>query len=164
MTSNNTTTSEQTAKREIDKEREIQAIFAKADEIKETTIAFDEQDRLTFENEMTKLIPDGEIDSPEEKYELFYKAIEKFLRENLPKGDKFKEIRSLIREEKNVFLTRGHRLDAKGLRHADSRMSYNKDMKELVTILARWEYRGGTLYELYLQLRQLNQSKGYPLK
>ena len=99
--------------------------------------------------------------NPSEKYELYYKVVNKILRDHLPKGKENEEARSYIYEEKNTFLTRGHRIDGSGLRHADGRMGYNADMKELIDILVEWSSANGTMFDLYARLRDLNESKGY---
>lgn len=58
-------------------------------------------------------------------------------------------------------MTRGHRKDDKGLRHADSRMSYNADLKALVDIVVDWASTNRNAFSLYVKLRDLNKSMGY---
>lgn len=158
-------TAEQIRKRqqEEEKEREIRSILLKADDNKEEAVTFDEEDRLAFKNEVEGML-DTPIDDPKEKYELYYHVIDKVLRERLPKGKDNETARNYIYEEKNTFLTRGNRKDAKGIRHADSRMGYNPDMRELAEAVTDWALSQGTMFDLYTKLRELNKSKGYPLE
>ena len=92
---------------------------------------------------------------------LYYNVVNRLLRKYLPKGDTYKDARDLIYEEKNTFLTRGHRKDAQGIRGADGRMSYISDINELVNIITEWISNKGTMFDLYTQIRDLNISKGY---
>ena len=64
-------------------------------------------------------------------------------------------------KKKNTYLTRGRRKDDKGLRHADSRMSYNADLKALVDIVVDWASTNRNPFSLYVKLRDLNKSMGY---
>lgn len=150
-------------KNEDAKEIEMRAILMKADEDKaDNEIVFDDDDNISFKNEIDEML-DVKIDDPKEKYEFYYHVIDKLLRKHLPRGKENKSARDLIFEEKNTFLTRGHRKDVKGIRHADSRMSYNQDVKECAKIVIDWVFSKGTMYDLYERLRDLNKSKGYPL-
>ena len=63
-------------------------------------------------------------------------------------------------KKKNTYLTRGRRKDDKGLRHADSRMSYNADLKALVDIVVDWASTNRNPFSLYVKLRDLNKSMG----
>lgn len=141
-------------------EREREMILMKADEIKEQTFDFDFDGQLGLKSEIEEMML-GEIDDPEKKYHAYYNLINKLVRNNLPKDEHFKEARDLIYEEKNTFLTRGHRVDEHGVRGADGRMAYTEDMHEFVNIVTEWISSKGTIYELYIKLRDLNVSKGY---
>ena len=140
-------------------EQEREAIMLKADEAKEETFFFDDAGKIAIKNEIADLLL-GEIDNPEKKYDLYYNAIDRVLRKYLPKGNKFKELRELIYEEKNTFLT-GHRLDKNNRRHADGRMTPTPIMEELVNIIAEWIGNQGTPVELYIKLRDENKKRGY---
>lgn len=148
----------------IEKEREQEnervAILMKADEIKEETFDFDFNGQTELKNEIEDLVLE-QIDDPEAKFELYYKVVNRLLRKYLPKGEENKKARDLIYEEKNTFLTRGHRKDERGLRGADGRMSYIPDINLLVDVLTEWISSKGTTFELYTKLRDLNVSKGY---
>lgn len=74
---------------------------------------------------------------------------------------KYKTARDLIYDEKNTFLTRGHRKNEQGIRGADGRMAYINDINDLINIITKWISNKGTMYDLYSQLRDLNKSKGY---
>lgn len=152
----------QIEKIEQEKQQEIERrlILMKANEIKEETFSFDLNNEIILKKEIADLTLES-IDNPEEKYELYYKVINKLLRKYLPKGDQFKKARNIIYEEKNTFLTRGHRKDKTGIRGADSRMSYITELDQFINIITDWISTKGTLFDLYTKLRELNISKGY---
>ena len=132
----------------------------KASESKEESLFFAENGDIEIRNEIESLL-DQQIDDPDEKYELYYNVINKVLRDYLPKGKENESARNIIYEEKNTYLTRGRRKDNKGLRHADSRMSYNADLKALVDIVVDWASTNRNPFSLYVKLRDLNKSMGY---
>lgn len=146
--------------KEHDKELERAAILMKADEIKEETFDFDINGQVEFKNELADIILE-QIDDPEAKYNLYYNVVNRLLRKYLPKGNYYKEARDLIYEEKNIFLTRGHRKNEKGIRGADGRMSYVADINELINVITEWISNKGTMFDLYTQMRDLNIDKGY---
>ncbi len=146
--------------REQEKEAERIAILMKADEIKGETFDLGFNGQVELKNELTDLVLE-QIDDPEAKYNLYYNVIHKLLRKHLPRGDKYKDARDYIYEECNVFMTKGHRKDKRGIRGADGRMSYIPDMNELVNIITEWIASKGTMYDLYNRLKELNIKKGY---
>ena len=127
---------------------------------KQESLFFAENGDIEIRNEIESLL-DQQIDDPDEKYELYYNIINKVLRDYLPKGKENESARNIIYEEKNTYLTRGRRKDDKGLRHADSRMSYNADLKALVDIVVDWASTNRNPFSLYVKLRDLNKSMGY---
>ena len=147
-------------KKKLAQEVEEQSILMEADKIKEEILQIDTEGNIELKNETGNLLS-GQIDDPEAKYQLYYHVINKLLQKHLPKGKKFAKIRHLIYEEKNAFLTRGHRKDEKGRRGADGRMSYISDIESFITILTEWITSQGTTFELYTKLLDLNVSKGY---
>lgn len=146
--------------KEQEQEAERASILMRADEIKEETFDFDMDGQIELKNELADMMLE-QIDDPEAKYELYYNVVNRLLRKHLPKGEKYKTARDLIYEEKNSFLTRGHRKNEQGIRGADSRMAYIKDINDLINIITKWISNKGTMYDLYSQLRDLNKSKGY---
>ena len=157
-------TQEALSKLELEKthaqEREREAILMKADETKEQTFDFSVDGQLELKSEIADMVLE-EIDDPEAKYALYYKVINRLILKHLPKGQDAEEARKLIYEEKNTFLTRGHRVGENGIRGADGRMAYTDDMHEFVNIITEWITTKGTVYGLYIKLRDLNVSKGY---
>ena len=146
-----------------DREMEIAEILMKADEIKEETFDFGIDGQIELKNEIADLVLE-QMDDPEAKYNLYYNVLNRLLRKYLPKGEENKDARDLIYEEKNVFLTRGHHKDEKGIRGADGRMAYAPDIQDLINLITQWISNKGTVYELYIQLKDLNISKGYSEK
>lgn len=160
-------TQEELKQQELEKasaeEREREMILMQADEIKELTFDFTIDGQLELKSEMADMILEG-IDDPEAKYDIYYNAIQRLLIKHLPKGAEHKSARDLIYEEKNTYMTRGHRKNEKGIRGADGRMSYIEDMHEIVNIVTEWITTRSTMYDLYIKLRDLNISKGYGVR
>jgi hypothetical protein len=75
-------------------------------------------------------------------------------------GKQYKAVRDFIFEEKNTFLTRGHRKNKFGIRGADSLMGYKEDVEKMLEIIIDWILKKGDMYSLYSILRELNISKG----
>lgn len=147
-----------------EREIEIRSILMKADEDKtETLVMGNDYEQISFKSEVDSML-DVPIDDPQKKYELYYNVISKLLLTHLPKGKEYEKARIFIYDERATFLTRGHRKDARGIRHADSRMGYNPDMKEFARIVVEWVFQKGTMFDLYTKLRELNKSKGYPME
>lgn len=146
--------------KEQEQEAERASILMKADEIKEETFDFDMDGQIELKSELADMMLE-QIDDPEAKYELYYNVVNRLLRKHLPKGEKYKPARDFIYEEKNTFLTRGHRKNEQGIRGADGRMAYINDINDLINIITKWISNKGTMYDLYSQLRDLNRSKGY---
>ena len=155
-----TAQAEELARKQREQEMERAAILMSADEIKEETLDFGIDGKIELKNEIADLILE-QIDDPEEKYNLYYNVVNRLLRKYLPKGDANKEARDLIYEEKNIFLTRGHRKDARGIRGADGRMGYIPDMTEFINVITEWITSRGTMFDLYSKIRGLNIAKGY---
>lgn len=146
--------------RDREQERERENILMQADEIKEETFDFTVDGQIVVKNEIAEMFLD-QIDDPEEKYHLYYNVVTRLLKKHLPKGEQNKVARNLVYEEKNTFLTRGHRKDDRGIRGADSRMAYSPDMADLINIITEWISTKGGMFQLYTKIRDLNISKGY---
>jgi len=141
-------------------ELEREAILMKADEIKEETFTFDINGQIALKNEIADMILE-QMDDPEAKYNLYYNVVSRLIKKHLPKGQANKAARNLIYEEKNTFLTRGHRKDEKGIRGADGRMAYISDIHDLINIVTTWISSKGTMFDLYIKIRDLNIEKGF---
>src|SRR5690554_3961062 len=146
--------------KEFQQEAEREAILMKADENKHETLELDFEGNIDFKNEVESMML-SPVDNPEEKHQLYYKVINKILKKYLPKGEEFKQARDLIYEEKNTFLSRGHRIDERGIRGADGRMGYVDDMHTMVNIITTWITSNGGMYDLYTKMRDFNIEKGY---
>ena len=147
-------------KKEQEQEFEREEILRQANDIKEETFDFGIDGQIELKNEIADLTLE-QIDDPEAKYDLYYKVLHRLLKKYLPKGEEYQAARNFIYEEKNTFLTRGHRKNAQGIRGADSRMAYIPDIDELINVVTNWITNKGTVFELYTNLRDLNISKGY---
>jgi len=112
-------------------------------------------------NELRGLISQ-EFENPEEKYNTYYKGIEKLLRQFLPKGKEFKTVRRIIRDEKSVFLNNGKKKsDNNGIRGSDERMTFQTNMNEILDIIVKWIAESQNSFELYRLLYDLNEKFEY---
>ena len=104
-----------------------------------------------------------QLDSPEEKYSIYYKGIRKLLMDHLPKGADYKQMRDIIYDEKNIFLNLGKRKsDNKGVRGSDGRMTFQPVMNEILDIIITWISGSQNPFELYKQFYLLNEKHQYP--
>lgn len=147
-------------KKSEQEELERMMLISKADEVVGEQLTIDADGLLQTEDELKKFAI-GDIDDPERKYEIYYQGISKLLLKHLPEGKEYKRARDYIYEEKNTYLTRGHRIDEKGIRGADSRMGYIDDAEKILEIITSWIIRKGTMVDLYTSLRDLNVKMGY---
>lgn len=141
-------------------EMEQAELLMRADREAELVFSVGDDNELVVKQEIADMTLE-EIDDPKAKYQLYYNVLNRLLMKHLPKGEEFKQIREYIYEEKNTFLTRGHRIQNDGRRGADGRMSYSTDINEIINIVTEWIMQKGTLFDLYTKLRDLNVSKGY---
>src|SRR5688500_11477294 len=120
--------------------QEIEEIFINADKKTSEQTFLDGFGNLQTEDELKHFSLGSIPDDPEKKYDVYYKGIERLLKTFLPKGPKNKIVRKMIREEKKIFLTRGKKLDPKGIRHGDSRMGYINDMEMVMNLIVTWAF------------------------
>jgi len=151
---------EELLKKLQEQEEERLQLLMEADKNKEESFQFDFDGDVVLKSEIADLVLE-QIDNPKEKYELYYNVVNRLLKKHLPKGKQFEKERNFIYEEKNVFLTRGHRKNDKGIRGADGRMAFTDDINELVNIITDWITSKGGMFELYSKLLELNKTKGY---
>ncbi|KIA92484.1 hypothetical protein OA93_23420 [Flavobacterium sp. KMS] len=136
-------------------------ILQKAKESKERQLSINLDTQNFEEIDKVKEILSKSFDDPEEKFDLYYKAIRKVIMKYLPKGKEFKEERDIIYEEKNIFLTRGKAKNKRGIRGGDSRMGYNDDMYELVNLITDWVSMTQDPVDLYQRIYDLNDKYNY---
>ncbi|UXP30603.1 hypothetical protein N6H18_09575 [Reichenbachiella agarivorans] len=141
--------------------REIEEILSEANTKTGEQLVLDELGVVKSQDELKKFALGSISDDPEEKYNVYYKGIEKLLKKFLPEGEKYKSAREVIREEKKIFLTRGKKLNEKGIRGADSRMAYIQDMEEIMNLITKWAFESRNYFELYSLLRDKNEELGY---
>jgi hypothetical protein len=112
-------------------------------------------------NELRELVGKP-FESPDEKYNLYYRGIRKLLMDHLPKGDDYQEMRDIIYDEKNVFLNLGKRkCDNNGIRKSDGRMTYQPVMNEILDIVVKWVAGSQNPFEIYREFYDLNERHGY---
>lgn len=103
-----------------------------------------------------------QLDSPKEKYKLYYKGMRKLLLNHLPKGKEYKEMHNIIYDEKNIFLNLGKRkCDGGGVRGSDGRMTFLSVMKDLLDIVVAWVGGSQNPFDLCREFYMLNEKHGY---
>jgi hypothetical protein len=148
-------------KEELSKEElERLEILQQAENVKGEQLAINLDSELVVENEAEKLIGQ-KIDDPVEKFQLYYKGLNKLLKDNLPKGKENEEARRIVYDEKNVLINRGAKKDEKGIRGSDGRMAYVEDLEEAILIVATWITTKGSYYDLYRAFWNKNEELGY---
>jgi hypothetical protein len=135
-------------------------ILQNAEEIKGEQLSLSLNSELVVENEAKKLIGQR-IDNPVEKFQLYYKGLNKLLRDFLPKGKKNEEARRIIYDEKNILINRGAKKDENGIRGSDGRMAYLEDLEHAILIVADWVTTKGSYYDLYKAFWNKNEELGY---
>lgn len=135
-------------------------ILQKSDEIKGEQLSIDVDSNITLENQAEKLIGQ-QIDDPVQKFQLYYKGLNKLLKDNLPKGKENEEVRRIIYDEKNILINRGAKKDDKGIRGSDGRMAYLEDLEIAIQIVADWTRKKGSSTELYMAFWDKNEELGY---
>jgi len=153
--------SEDEIAKEEARRKEIEDILSDSDSKTGDQILITGLGDIKSENELKEFAL-GEIpDDPEEKYNVYYKGVEKLLKKFLKSGEENAEARRIIREEKKIFLTRGKKLNNQGIRGADSRMAYIQDMEDLMNLITKWAFESGNQFDLYTLIRNKNVELGY---
>jgi hypothetical protein len=135
-------------------------ILQQAENVKGEQLAINLDSELVVENEAERLIGQ-KIDDPVEKFQLYYKGLNKLLKDNLPKGKENEEARRIVYDEKNVLINRGAKKDKKGIRGSDGRMAYVEDLEEAIRIVATWITTKGSYYDLYRAFWNKNEELDY---
>lgn len=145
-----------------DHEQERLEILMRADSVKGQQLAIDTEGQLFTKDEIRNFVLEN-VHDPSKMYDVYYKGIDKLLRSYLPKGPDFQKSRELIYEEKNCFLTRGHRKNERGIRGADSRMGHTEDAEIILNVVIDSVVNSRGFFEIYCAIRDLNVSRGYGL-
>ncbi len=135
-------------------------LLQKSDEIKGEQLTIDVDSNITLENQAEKLIGQ-QIDDPVQKFQLYYKGLNKLLKDNLPKGKENEEVRRIIYDEKNILINRGAKKDDRGIRGSDGRMAYLEDLEIAIQIVADWTRKKGSSSDLYMAFWDKNEELGY---
>ncbi|OJV19107.1 MAG: hypothetical protein BGO21_20575 [Dyadobacter sp. 50-39] len=143
-----------------DHEQERLEILMRADSVRGQQLAIDNEGQLFTRDEIRSFVLEN-VHDPSMMYDVYYKGIDKLLRGHLPKGPDFQKSRDLIYEEKNCFLTRGHRKNEKGIRGADSRMGHIEDAEIILNVVIDSVVNSRGVFEIYCAIRDLNVSRGY---
>lgn len=150
-----------TGERNLSKEDlERLELLQKSEEIKGEQLVLDINSELIIENEADKLLGQ-QIDDPVTKFQLYYNGLTKLLKESLPKGKEFEDVRRIVYDEKNILINRGAKKDDKGIRGSDGRMAYLDDLEKAIKIVAVWTSNKGTPAELFMSFWDKNEELGY---
>ena len=135
-------------------------LLQKSEEVKGEQLALDINSELITENEADKLLGQ-QIDDPVTKFQLYYNGLTKLLKDTLPKGKDFEDVRRIVYDEKNILINRGAKKDDKGIRGSDGRMAYLDDLEIAIKIVAIWTSNKGTPAELFISFWDKNEELGY---
>jgi hypothetical protein len=135
-------------------------ILQKSEEVKGEQLFINYDSEVVIENEAEQLLGQ-KIDDPVQKFQLYYHGLTKLLKDNLPKGKEFEDVRRIVYDEKNILINRGAKKDEKGIRGSDGRMAYTEDLEEAIKIVAEWTSRKGTPAELFMAFWDKNEKLGY---
>ncbi|UTN02812.1 hypothetical protein L0669_15915 [Flavobacterium bizetiae] len=135
-------------------------ILQKSDDIKGEQLIINLDSELVIENQ-AELLLGQRIDDPVQKFQLYYHGLTKLLKDNLPKGKEFEDVRRIVYDEKNILINRGAKKDEKGIRGSDGRMAYIEDLEEAIKIVADWTSRKGSPAELFMAFWDKNEELEY---
>lgn len=135
-------------------------LLQKSDEVKGEQLSIDVDSKIKLENQAEQLIGQ-QIDDPVQKFQLYYKGLNKLLKDNLPKGKENEEVRRIIYDEKNILINRGAKKDERGIRGSDGRMAYLEDLEIAIQIVADWTRKKGSSTDLYMAFWDKNEELGY---
>jgi len=135
-------------------------ILQKSEEIKGEQLLLNLDSELVIENEVEKLLGQ-QIDDPVTKFQLYYNGLAKLLKDNLPKGKDYEDVRRIVYDEKNILINRGAKKDDKGIRGSDGRMAYLDDLEQAIKIAANWASKKGTPAQLFMEFWDKNEELGY---
>ncbi|MCK9413140.1 MAG: hypothetical protein M0Q53_12635 [Prolixibacteraceae bacterium] len=135
-------------------------ILQKSEEIKGEQLLLNLDSELVIENEVEKLLGQ-QIDDPVTKFQLYYHGLAKLLKDTLPKGKNYEDVRRIVYDEKNILINRGAKKDDKGIRGSDGRMAYLDDLERAIKIVANWTNKKGTPAELFMDFWDKNEELGY---
>ncbi|SRR5690606_8563652 len=135
-------------------------LLKKSEEIKGEQLSINFDNELFIENEAEKLLGE-KIDDPVQKFQLYYNGLSKLLKDRLPKGKDFEQIRRIVYDEKNILINRGAKKDERGIRGSDGRMAFIEDLEVALKIVADWTSKKGTPVELFTAFWDKNEELGY---
>ncbi len=135
-------------------------ILQKSEEVKGEQLYIDLDSEIVVENQAETLLGQ-KIDDPVQKFQLYYHGLSKLLKDSLPKGKTFEDVRRIVYDEKNILINRGAKKDEKGIRGSDGRMAYIEDLEEAIRIVANWTTKKGTSAELFMSFWDKNEELGY---
>lgn len=135
-------------------------ILQNSEEVKGEQLFINLDSEIVGENQAEKLLGQ-KIDDPVQKFQLYYHGLNKLLKDSLPKGKTFEDVRRIVLDEKNILINRGAKKDKKGIRGSDGRMAYLEDLEEAIKIVANWTAKKGTPAELFMAYWDKNEELGY---
>lgn len=135
-------------------------LLQKSEEVKGEQLVINLNSELVTKNEAEKLLGQ-KIDDPVSKFQLYYNGLTKLLKDTLPKGKEFEDVRRIVYDEKNILINRGAKKDDKGIRGSDGRMAYLDDLEQAIKIVADWTSKQGTSAELFMAFWDKNEELGY---
>ncbi len=135
-------------------------ILQKSEEVKGEQLSINIDSEFVYENQ-AELLLGKRIDDPVQKFQLYYHGLTKLLKDSLPKGKEFNDVRRIVYDEKNILINRGAKKDEKGIRGSDGRMAYIEDLEIAIKIIAEWTSTKGSPAELFMAFWDKNEELNY---
>lgn len=103
----------------------------------------------------------GDLHNQKESYDLNY-AIQRLLKQGLPRGEENRALRQMVYDEKNLFLRDGvdRPLDGSPI-GADSRQAKPSYQRTAYAKTQAWAAQGGSAYDIFLEYYDLNKQMGF---
>jgi len=136
---------------------DLERIFAEAEGLTSSV-----QTKIELDREEWRQKEDMFLENPQEAHRLYFKLINRVLKDFLypilPKS----EARVRLLEQKNLLLNEGKKKNSNGIRGSSGQMSKNTTKKMVLEIIQEWVSSDSiSSYNLYCMLRDKNIELGY---
>jgi hypothetical protein len=137
----------------IRSDSEIKEILEEVEEDRPLQLEFPNIDESEEEKDEERAVES--VQNPKKAHRLYYKKKEPLLKQMLPEGGEYKEARSLIREQVNLYLKEGNETGR------DGRSSYTLLMEDVVAELQECVEQNVPLVDVYRRIREMNKEAGH---
>lgn len=137
----------------IRSDSEIRDILEEAEEDRPLHLEFPDADESKGEEDERRAAES--VHTPKKAHRLYYEKKEPLLKKMLPEGDEFKDARSLIREQVNLYLKEGNETGR------DGRQGHTFLMEDITAELQECVEQNVPLVDVYLRLKEMNEEAGH---